>query len=95
MAQGKYWDAIQNLELLIPTLVGEVRRRARLLRAREYMKNPSWTRRAENELQSILRDDPEDFEASEARVALAELYEKNGVSGRAIMVRKTLPKKKS
>jgi tetratricopeptide (TPR) repeat protein len=78
--EEKYWDAIQLLEPAIPRLEGHARRRAQVLLARAYMKNPNWGRRAEELLQRVVQENP-DF--ADAYVALGNLYRASQLKSRA------------
>jgi serine/threonine protein kinase/tetratricopeptide (TPR) repeat protein len=75
-----YWDAIQQLEPLIPRIGGATRTRARMLLAQLYLKNPKWTRRAEGMLLDLLSETPRHVGA---RFALAEIYRSTGLASRA------------
>jgi hypothetical protein len=70
-ADGQYWEAIQQLEPMIPRAEGPTRARANMLLARAYLKNPKWKKRAEGVLQSLVQDNPRDVPAC---LALAGLY---------------------
>ncbi|PYQ18621.1 MAG: hypothetical protein DMF81_24385, partial [Acidobacteria bacterium] len=76
----KYWDAIQLLEAAIPRLDRAARLRAQVLLARAYMKNPNWTRRAEELLQRVVQENPD---SADAYVALGELYRASQLKSRA------------
>ena len=81
MAQARYWDAIQVLEIAIPRL--EPRRhqlRGRILLARAYAKNPHWLRKAEVQLQDVVREDPANVDA---HFELGLLYKAGGRPARA------------
>ena len=75
-----YWDAIQQLEPLVPRTGGAIRTRARLLLAQAYLKNPKWTRRAEGALLDLLAETPHHVAA---RFLLAEIYRATGLASRA------------
>src|SRR5262249_60720691 len=67
---------------------GTVRMRALVVLARAYLRNPQWAKRAEAILQDVVREDPGNVEAY---VALAGLYERNGLRARSqAMTRKAL-----
>jgi curved DNA-binding protein CbpA len=86
--QGRYWDALQAVEVVLPQLQGQLRRRALLLRARIYARNAHWRREAEEQLKEIVAADPAN---SEAFFLLGELYDEAGLAGRAAaMFRKVL-----
>jgi tetratricopeptide (TPR) repeat protein len=76
----RYWDAIQQLEPLVPRTAGATRAQARLLLARAYLKNPLWKKRAEGLLQATLDDNPRDLAAC---LLLAELYREARLPSRA------------
>ncbi|MFN8096116.1 MAG: DnaJ domain-containing protein [Vicinamibacteria bacterium] len=59
----KYWDAIQLLEPAIDKLAPRLRTRARVLLARCDLKNPKWTKRAEEILLDTTREDPKATDA--------------------------------
>jgi tetratricopeptide (TPR) repeat protein len=63
-AAGRHWDVLQALgDDLLAGLTGRLASRARLLRARCYLKDPDRQRRAEEELRTVIRDDPGNHEA--------------------------------
>jgi hypothetical protein len=81
LAQARYWDAIQMLEIAIPQM--EPRRhqlRGRILLARAYAKNPNWLRKAEEQLQDVVREDPANVDA---HYELGLLYKAGGRPARA------------
>jgi serine/threonine protein kinase/tetratricopeptide (TPR) repeat protein len=86
--EGRYWDAIQLLESTIPKLEGGVRLRARVALARSQMKNPNWTKRAEESLHALLQEHPH---CVDALLALAEFYRSTQMRSRALtMYRRAL-----
>ena len=86
-AEGQYWEAIQQLEPMIPRAEEPTRAQARMLLAKNaYLKNPMWQKRAE-ETQSLLQDNPRDVAAC---VALADLYRDANLPTRAERCRKVL-----
>jgi tetratricopeptide (TPR) repeat protein len=89
VAEEKYWDAIQLLNVAIPRMYGKKQKqKARILRAKAYVKNPNWMKRAEEELQSVIQDDPQ---SADAYYTLGILYKESGMNSRAItMLRKAL-----
>jgi tetratricopeptide (TPR) repeat protein len=88
MSDEKYWDAIQLLEGAIPRLEATASRRARVMLARAYMKNPKWRHRAEEVLGQVVREAPE---APEPYLVLGELYRGAQLRARAAaMYRKAL-----
>lgn len=88
LADGKYWDAIQALEELIPRLPARMGRRAQLSLARAYRKNPKWAKQAEDLLLGVIQADPR---LVEALLELASLYEEKGLKSRTVsMYRKVL-----
>ena len=88
MGEEKYWDAIQLLEGAIPQLEATASRRARVMLARAYMKNPKWRHRAEEVLGQVVREAPE---APEPYLVLGELYRGAQLRARAAaMYRKAL-----
>ncbi len=81
MAQARYWDAIQVLETAIPQMEpGRHQTRGRILLARAYAKNPNWVRKAEEQLQDVVRDDPANVDA---HYELGMLYKAGGLPARA------------
>ncbi len=78
--QAAYWEAIQQLEPMIPRATGETRESAQLLLAQAYLKNPKWTRRAEGVLQALLAKNPRHVPA---HLQLAEIYRASGLLSRA------------
>jgi curved DNA-binding protein CbpA len=91
LTEEKYWDAIQLFE---PALLGadaKWKPRARLGLARAYLKNPHWLKRAEEQLQALLREDARN---AEAYFLLGTLYKQGGLRSRAVsMFRKALEAK--
>ena len=81
LAQARYWDAIQVLETAIPQMEpGRHQTRGRILLARAYAKNPNWVRKAEEQLQDVVRDDPANVDA---HYDLGILYKAGGLPARA------------
>jgi Tfp pilus assembly protein PilF len=60
---------------------GKMRVRARLVLARCYLKNPNWVKRAEEQLNLALEDDPKDLDA---HYMLGALYLGGGLRSRAL-----------
>ncbi len=77
----KYWDAIQLLEPTLRSLKGKMLQRARVALARNYLKNPKWLKRAEEQLQSVIREDANHIDA---HLLLAGLYRTGGLKNRAL-----------
>jgi tetratricopeptide (TPR) repeat protein len=81
MLQAKYWEAITLLEAAVPHMQPPRHQsRGRILLARAYAKNPNWLRKAEEQLQEVLRTDPAH---AEAHFQLGLLYKAQGLSARA------------
>jgi tetratricopeptide (TPR) repeat protein len=78
--QAAYWEAIQQLEPMIPRATGQTRESAQLLLAQAYLKNPKWTRRAEAVLQALLEKNARHVPA---HLQLAEIYRASGLLSRA------------
>jgi tetratricopeptide (TPR) repeat protein len=78
--QAAYWEAIQQLEPMIPRATGQTRESAQLLLAQAYLKNPKWTRRAEAVLQALLERNARHVPA---HLQLAEIYRASGLLSRA------------
>jgi hypothetical protein len=76
----KYWDSVQLLQAAIPRITGEPRSEACILLARAYAMNPNWLKRAEQLLQELLRNDPQNVDAL---LALARVYKKANLITRA------------
>jgi tetratricopeptide (TPR) repeat protein len=88
LGEQKYWDAIRVVEGSDSYMFGKRRQKARLLLARAYMKNPSWLKKSELLLQSVLHDEPDN---ADAYFLLGALYKERGLEARAAsMFRKTL-----
>ena len=85
----KYWDAIQLLQGTIPRIHGRILRdKAQVLLARAYLKNPNWGHRAEELLQKVVTENPQN---GEALFILGTVYEARGLKSRAeVMYRKAL-----
>jgi tetratricopeptide (TPR) repeat protein len=77
---ANYWEAIQQLEPMIPRAAGALRESAQLLLAQAYLKNPKWTRRAEAVLQALLEKNPRHVAA---QLQLAEIYSASRLTSRA------------
>jgi len=80
-SQEKYWDAIQLLEPALQNLKGKMQLRARVGLAKNYLKNPKWVKRAEEQLQAIVREDAGHVEA---HFLLGGIYKAGGLKNRAI-----------
>ncbi len=78
--QAAYWEAIQQLEPMIPRATGQTRENAQLLLAQAYLKNPKWTRRAEAVLQALLAKNPRHVPA---HLQLADIYRASALLSRA------------
>lgn len=76
----KYWDAIQALEGVLGLAEGRALGRVRLLLAKAQLKNPRWTKRAEETLLDLVRDEPQHVEA---HFLLAGIYLAGGLRARA------------
>jgi tetratricopeptide (TPR) repeat protein len=79
-AERRYWEAIQQLEPVIPRAEGATRTEAQLLLARAYLENPKWKRRAEGVLQGLLAENPRHVPAL---LLLAGIYRATGLAARA------------
>ena len=77
----KYWDAIQAIEPQFAQTRGPMRVRARLVLARCYLKNPNWVKRAEEQLNLAVEDDPK---CADAHYMLGALYLSGGLRSRAL-----------
>ena len=87
-AGGRYWDALRQCEDLLPLARGKTRRRARVLLAECYLKNPNWRKQAEEELQGAIQEDPDNADAC---FRLGVIYKQGGLRARALaMFRRTL-----
>jgi len=78
--QEKYWDAIQLLEPAVVAARGKAQLSARILLARCLLKNPNWTKRAEEMLLAVTRDEPK---AIQPWALLGALYAEKGLRARA------------
>ena len=78
--QEKYWDAIQLLEPAVVAARGKARTKGRALLARCLLKNPKWTKRGEEMLLAVTREDPP---AVEPWALLGALYAEKGMRARA------------
>jgi len=76
----KYFDAIQLARPLVRTVPDNLKLRARMVLARALLKNPNWTREAEQILQDAVREDPK---AAPAFQVLGTLYRDRGLPTRA------------
>lgn len=87
-AEEKYYDVIQLMEPYLEATKGKGLQKVRLLLARAYAKNPNWVKRAEEELQKVVRDEPG---SAEAYMQLGGIYKRGGLKTRATaMFRKAL-----
>jgi len=80
IAERMFWEAIQQVEPLIHRVEGPLRTRARMALAQASVRNPKWLRRAEEQLQAVLREDPRHIEAY---LLLASIYRTEGLPTRA------------
>lgn len=80
IAEGRYAEAVPLLESIVPLARGTLERRVRLLLARGYSMKSEWARKAEGELQRLIRLDPQD---AEAHCALGKFYRDRSLPGRA------------
>ncbi len=77
----KHWDAIQVLEPALALAQSPVQRQlGRLLLAKAVLKNPRWTRRAEELLRELVEEAPENWEA---QYLLGCIYRDSGLKTRA------------
>ena len=91
LLEEKFWDAIQLLEPAIRVAGGQWKARGQLALARAYLKNPHWLKRAEEQLQAIVKEAPQN---AEAYFLLGTLYLQGGLRSRATsMFRKALEAK--
>jgi tetratricopeptide (TPR) repeat protein len=77
----QFWDAIQAVEPHLGKTQGKTRVRARLVLAKCYAKNPNWLKRAEEQLNHLLEDDPKHVEA---HFLLGSIYLGSGLRSRAL-----------
>ena len=81
LGEGRHWEAIGLLEGVVAIAGGLLRQRARLLLAEAYAKTPRAGKSAEQELLSVLEENPASVEA---RLRLAMLYRDRGLKTRAL-----------
>ena len=77
---GHYWEAVRQIEPLLPQARGPLAVRARLALARTCARNPHWLRRAEGHVLEALREEPASVDVL---LALAEIYRLSGLPARA------------
>jgi tetratricopeptide (TPR) repeat protein len=77
----QYWDAIQLLEPAVQMAQGKPRNKVRVLLAKAYLKNPKWIKRAEEQLQTVLKEEAANVEA---HFLLGTIYKTGGLKSRAI-----------
>lgn len=77
----QYWDAIQLLEPALPHAQGKSKTRVRVLLAKCYLKNPKWVKRAEEQLQNAVREEPG---SADAHFLLGTIYKSGGLKSRAL-----------
>jgi tetratricopeptide (TPR) repeat protein len=81
LADARYWDVIQLLQVCLPRIPGRVMRdKAHILLARAYLKNPNWVRRGEELLQKVVHENPDN---PDAPFLLGVLYDERGLKTRA------------
>lgn len=80
LAGGELFEAATLLTDILPHTEGRLRQRARLLRARSYLRTPSGSHLAETEVRELLRDEPACVEAC---VLLGDIYRDHGLARRA------------
>jgi tetratricopeptide (TPR) repeat protein len=78
---GRQWEAIGVLEGLVTVTRGGLRRRARMMLADLYARNPRAGKSVEEQLAAVIEENP-DF--VEARLRLARLYHERQMSSRAM-----------
>jgi tetratricopeptide (TPR) repeat protein len=78
--EGKYWEALRQCEDLLPLAQGKTRRRARVLLAECYLKNPHWRKQAEAELLGAVQEDAEN---ADAWLLLGRIYKQEALPTRA------------
>jgi predicted Ser/Thr protein kinase/tetratricopeptide (TPR) repeat protein len=81
LREERAWDAITLLEPLISRAEGHSRFRAEVTLARAYLKNPKWTKRAEELLHRVVQEAPEH---AEAYVVLGNIYRAGQLRSRAL-----------
>ncbi len=81
LAGEQYWDAIQQVEPNLEKLKGKLRARGRMVLARCYLKNPNWSRRAEEQLRQLVVEEPK---YAEAHYQLGLIYLAGGLRTRAL-----------
>jgi curved DNA-binding protein CbpA len=77
----QYWDAIQLLEPSLAMTQGKAKGKIQVLLAKAYLKNPKWVKRAEDQLQTVVREDATN---AEAHFLLGTIYKASGLKSRAI-----------
>jgi tetratricopeptide (TPR) repeat protein len=77
----QYWDAIQLLEPALPRAQGKLKNRVRVLLAKAYLKNPKWIKRAEEQLQTVVKEDAANVDA---HFLLGTIYKTGGLKSRAL-----------
>jgi cytochrome c-type biogenesis protein CcmH/NrfG len=83
-----YWDAIRQLEGVMPRTQGRLRARVRVSLARAYLANPKWRHRAQETLRQAIKEQPKYVESY---VVLGHVYRAQDFLGRAAaMYRKAL-----
>jgi tetratricopeptide (TPR) repeat protein len=77
----QYWDAIQLLEPALSAAQGKNKHKVRVLLAKAYLKNPKWVKRAEEQLQTVVKEDAANVEA---HFLLGTIYKAGGLKSRAL-----------
>jgi len=77
----QYWDAIQLLEPAVQMAQGKPKNKVRVLLAKAYLKNPKWIKRAEEQLQTVLKEEAANVDA---HFLLGTIYKTGGLRSRAM-----------
>jgi hypothetical protein len=81
VARERYWEALPLLERAVPRSEGAARRKGRILLARLYARDPDWVDAAEELLDTVLSEEPEN---AEVHFYIGLIHEHRGSLGQAL-----------
>ena len=81
VARERYWEALPLLERAVPRAEGAARRKGRILLARLYARDPDWVDAAEELLNTVLSEEPEN---AEVHFYIGLIHEHRGSLGQAL-----------
>jgi hypothetical protein len=81
VVRERYWEALPLLEKAVPRAEGAARRKGRVLLARLYARDPDWVDAAEELLNTVLAEEPEN---AEVLFYIGLIHEHRGSLGQAL-----------